>query len=276
VEEPFELAIAGGVLRGHRRRGEPPALLLHGGPALADYTAGCADLLDGHFGTIRYTQRGTPPSGGEPPFTIESHMADAIAVLDSLEIGRAWAIGHSWGGHLALHLAVAHPDRLLGVLCIGPLGAYADVQGEQQRNLTRGLTDEQKDRIERAGQRRRDGIVTEAELVDRFALMWPQFFVKSGSALPAPARIGVQCSIDSNRSIAEHFERRTLVLGLAAVDLAVLFVHGEGDALPPRSSLETAALIPGAVVVTIPDCGHFPWVEQPAAFRAAVERLLAA
>jgi pimeloyl-ACP methyl ester carboxylesterase len=29
-------------------------------------------------------------------------------------------------------------------------------------------------------------------------------------------------------------------------------------------------------VVTIPDCGHFPWVEQPAAFRAAVERLLAA
>ena len=121
MEEPFELAIAGGVLRGHRRRGEPPALLLHGGPALADYTAGCADLLDGLFGTIRYTQRGTPPSGGEPPFTIESHMADAIAVLDFLEIERAWAIGHSWGGHLALHLAVAHPDRLLGVLCIGPL-----------------------------------------------------------------------------------------------------------------------------------------------------------
>jgi proline iminopeptidase len=276
VEEPFELAIAGGVLRGHRRRGEPPALLLHGGPALADYTAGCADLLDGLVGTIRYTQRGTPPSGGEPPFTIEAHMADAIAVLDSLEIERAWAIGHSWGGHLALHLAVAHPDRLLGLLCIGPLGAYADVQEEQQRNLTRGLTDEHKERIERAGQRRRDGIVTEAELVDRFALMWPQFFVKNESALPAPARIGVQCSIGSNKSIAEHFERRTLVLGLGAVDLPVLFVHGEGDALPPRSSLQTAALIPGAVVETIPDCGHFPWLEQPAAFRTAVERLLAA
>jgi proline iminopeptidase len=276
VEEPFEVAIAGGALRGHRRRGEPPALLFHGGPALSDYMGECADLLAGLFGAVRYTQRGTSPSDGVPPYTIESHMTDALAVLDSFEIERAWAIGHSWGGHLALHLAVAHPGRLLGVLCIGPLGAQSDLLEEQQRNLTRGLTDEERDRVERAGHRRREGIVTEAELVDRFALMWPQFFVKSESALPAPARMGVQCSIDGNRSIAEHFERGTLARGLPAVVLPVLFVHGDGDPLPPRSSQQAAALIPGAVVATLPECGHFPWVEQPAAFRTAVERLLAA
>ncbi|CAN5280864.1 hypothetical protein BH18ACT12_BH18ACT12_06810 [soil metagenome] len=276
MEEPFELPIGAGVLRGHRRSGEPPALLLHGGPALADYTADCADALDGLFGTIRYTQRGTPPSDGVPPYTIESHMADALAALDFLEIERAWAIGHSWGGHLALHLAVAHPDRLLGVLCIDPLGAHPDLLEEQQQNLTLGLTDEQKERVGRAEQRRREGIVTEAELVDRFALLWPQFFVKRERALPPPARIGVQCSIGANRSIGEHFERQTLTLGLPAVDLPVLIVHGAGDPLPPRSSTQTAALIAGAVVATIPDCGHFPWLEQPAAFRAAVERLLAA
>lgn len=50
-------------------------------------------------------------------------MADAIAVLDQLGIDRAWAVGHSWGGHLALHLAVSRPDRLLGVVCIDALGA---------------------------------------------------------------------------------------------------------------------------------------------------------
>jgi pimeloyl-ACP methyl ester carboxylesterase len=55
----------------------------------------------------------------------------------------------------------------------------------------------------------------------------------------------------------------------------VLFVHGERDPLPPRSTTDTAALIPGALVQTIPDCGHFPWLEQPAAFGAAVERLFA-
>ena len=41
-----------------------------------------------------------------------------------------------------------------------------------------------------------------------------------------------------------------------------------------RRSAARAALIPGALVETIPDCGHFPWVEQPEAFRTAVERLV--
>jgi len=53
-----------------------------------------------------------------------------------------------------------------------------------------------------------------------------------------------------------------------------LFVHGEDDPLPVRSTTSTAELIPGTLVEIIPDCGHFPWVERPAAFRAAVERLL--
>ena len=39
-------------------------------------------------------------------------MEDVVAVLDALEIGRALVVGHSWGGHLAMHLAVAFPERL--------------------------------------------------------------------------------------------------------------------------------------------------------------------
>lgn len=50
----------------------------------------------------------------------------------------------------------------------------------------------------------------------------------------------------------------------------MLFVHGEVDPLPVRSSTETAALIPGARVVTIPNCGHFPWAERPGEVRRAV------
>ena len=35
-------------------------------------------------------------------------------------------VGHSWGGHLLLHLAVAAPERLRGGLAIDPLGAVGD------------------------------------------------------------------------------------------------------------------------------------------------------
>ena len=46
-------------------------------------------------------------------------------MLDAFGIERAWAIGHSWGGHLALHLLVTHPERLHGVRTHSfPLSSY--------------------------------------------------------------------------------------------------------------------------------------------------------
>jgi pimeloyl-ACP methyl ester carboxylesterase len=59
------------------------------------------------------------------------------------------------------------------------------------------------------------------------------------------------------------------------VRLPALFVHGEQDALLLRSSIATAALIPGATVVTIPECGHFPWEERAGELRDAVQGFLA-
>ena len=274
-DEPFELPVDGGALRGHRGGRGRAALLLHGGPAVPDYLDECAAQLDGLFSTIRYTQRGTPPSAAPGPYTIEAHAADAITVLDSFGLERAWAIGHSWGGHLALHLVVAHPERIAGVLCIGPLGADPSVFDDFEETLSRSLTDAQMSRIREIEERRRAGEGVEADFLERYALIWPRFFARAEEASPPPARIGVEASIEANRSLAEHFAHGTLASGLDGVQAPVLFVHGDEDPLPPRSSTETAALIPGALVETIPGCGHFPWLERPDAFRSAVERLLA-
>jgi proline iminopeptidase len=272
--EAFEVRCGDTVVRGHRGGTGAPALLLHGGAAVPDYLGECAETLDGLFETARYTQRGTPPSDEGPPYTIEQHLADAVAVLDHFGVERAWAIGHSWGGHLALHLLVAHPERLLGALCIDPLGADPGAFPEHDANLRRGLTERERARVDEIERKRRDGAVTEAELVERLTLVWPQYFTHPEAASPPPARVGVEASIGANRSLAEHFERRTLAEGLAKVRLPVRFVHGEQDAMPVRATVATAALAPDALVEIVPDCGHFPWLEQPARFRAAVESLL--
>jgi pimeloyl-ACP methyl ester carboxylesterase len=39
--------------------------------------------------------------------------------------------------------------------------------------------------------------------------------------------------------------------------------------------LAVAGLFPHGEAVTVENCGHFPWVEQPAAWRAAVDPFLA-
>ena len=99
-ETPFEVALPGGVLKGHVGGEGPPALLLHGGAAVTDYMDGCARELDRVFRTMRYQQRGTYPSEADPPYSIETDIADAVRVLDRFAIDRAWVVGHSWGGIL--------------------------------------------------------------------------------------------------------------------------------------------------------------------------------
>jgi pimeloyl-ACP methyl ester carboxylesterase len=275
-ETPFEVDVPGGVLHGHVGGEGPPALLLHGGAAVTDYMDRCAVELDGVLRTMRYQQRGTYPSEADPPYSIEAHVADAVRVLDHFRLDRAWVVGHSWGGHLALHLAMSHPERLLGIVCVAPLGAFADVFAEQEANLHRGLTDAQVARVREVEELRRQGTVTEADLVERMAILWSQWFADPSSAPASPVtHIGARSSTDVNASLSEHFAARTLERELPGLRLPALFVHGDRDALPLRSSTATAALIPGAVVVTLPGSGHFPWLERPGELRRAVESFVA-
>jgi pimeloyl-ACP methyl ester carboxylesterase len=253
TEQPFEISVADGVLLGHRGADGRPALLLHGGPALSDYTQPLADELDGLFSTIRYTQRGTPPSTVGPPFTVESHLADALAVLDFFQLEQAWAVGHSWGGHLALHLAVAYPERLSGIICVNPLGASDEVFEEFEENLRRGLPEAEIRVVDDIDARWEEGITTPADRAEWWRIMWPQYFSDPETAPPMPhMEMGGECSTDTNASIAEHFKAGTLEKGLPGVRLPALVVHGELDPLPLRTAAEAAQLIPGAALEVLP------------------------
>ena len=272
-EEPFEVQVGEASLVGCATADGAPALLLHGGPAIPDYMGPVALELEGLLATMRYTQRGVPPSTAGEPYSIESHMDDALAVLDARGHERAWAIGHSWGGHLALHLLVAHPERLLGVIAVDPLGAF-DVFEEQGRRMKRRLSAEEVARVDEIEELRSVGNVTEDELVERWGLLWPQFFLHEELASAPPKHVGPQCSIGTNASIFAHFEQRTLELRLPDARLPVLIVHGVHSPLTVESAERTAALVPGAVFEPVDECGHFPWIEQPGSVRRAVERLL--
>lgn len=275
VEERFEVPVGDGVLVGQRAESDHPALLLHGGPGMSDYTEGLAEELDGLFATIRYTQRGAPPSTVGPPYTVDSHMDDALAVLDHFELERVWAVGHSWGGHLALHLAVSHPERLHGIVCVNPLGPLGDVFDEFGQNLRRRLTDEEIAYVDEIEGNRREGCATDEDVLDRFRTLWPQYFPDPASAPEMVVlAIGAACSADTFASIAEHFQAGTLESGLPNVRLPALFVHGEHDPLPVRTAAAGADLVPGGVLEVLPGRGHFPWLEAPGEIRSCVERFL--
>ena len=76
-----------------------------------------------HHRVIAYDSRGLGQSErGEERMTMASLAADAAALLDALEIERAHVLGWSLGSAVAQELALAHPDRVGGLVLYATWG----------------------------------------------------------------------------------------------------------------------------------------------------------
>jgi proline iminopeptidase len=243
----------------------PPVLVLHGGPGLSDYTPSLDAELAG-FSVIRFQQRGLAPSVLNGPFTVEQHVLDAVAVLDHVGVDQPLVIGHSWGGHLALHFVVAHPARVSGLLILDPLGAVPDGGvGEMQANLVARTSPEQLRRLEELGT---------APSAERLRIVWPGYFADPLSAPPMPPiDLSPECSVGTWASIFAHFEAGTLVGSLPLVTAPCTVVLGEKSPIPVHQGEKTAALVPHAQARIEPDTGHFLWLEKPGVLRGIVTEL---
>ena len=268
----FRVETPAGSIAGTRVGRGPPALVLHGGPGLSgEYTEPLALELADIFDTIRYQQRGQRPTTVREPYTVEAHVDDATALLDGLGIERAWIIGHSWGGHLAMHLAATRADRLLGLIVVDPLGAVPDGgEKELEEHLTKHLAPEVAERVNALDAELLAGRGGEAETTEMMRLVWPFYFADPAAAPPMPPfRSSVSVYSGTCESIRSHFADQTLISNLPRYDGPALFVHGRESPIPPRRSEESANLIDGARVEVVPGAGHFPWLEQPGSVAAA-------
>jgi len=238
---------------------------------MTDYLDLLGPELDG-WRWVRYQQRGVAPSAVTGPFTVERHVADAVAVLDALGIGRTVVLGHSWGGHLALHLAVAHPGRVAGLVIVDPLGAVGDGGLKEMAQQLRGrLSPAATARLAEVDARLGGPDPTDADALESLTLLWPGYFAVPAEAPPVPP--GMQISLAAYAgtfaSAAEH-----LASGfgekLGGVRAPAVFVLGERSPMPVSQGEQTADLLSSAEVDVIPGAGHLPWHEQPGCIATAL------
>jgi pimeloyl-ACP methyl ester carboxylesterase len=265
----------GGWVRGDGRR----VLLLHGGPGMAyTYLDTLADEIGEGYRVAAFQQRGLEPSSVQGPFDVATAVADVAAVLDALGWDRAWIVGHSWGGHLALHMLVSCPERIAGAIIVDPLGAHVEVMEEFGERLEAPLTDEERARFQEVEAREEAGTSTAEESMEALRIVWPSYYADPPTAPPMPdIELVVPAFVATMASVNAHAEAETLVRGLTGVpaEIPVLFVHGGASPMPVRASVDTAKLIPHAEVEVIEGAGHFIWHERPDEMRAVVRAFVA-
>jgi len=240
---------------------DPPVLLIMGGGGSMDRweTPFCARLAAAGRHVIRYDHRDTggstsyPP--GEPGYTLDDLVTDAVAVLDGLGIERAHLVGLSMGGALAQRIAVDHPERVLSVtlMSTSPAGSGAPELPP--------MSDELRAMYAGGGPAAPDWDDREAVVRYLIAVERPHAG-RRGIDEPALRELlgGIYDRSISMPSGGNHF----LVDGsdmpyarLREIAVPALVIHGGDDPLlPPGHGEALARAIPGASLLVIDGLGH--------------------
>jgi pimeloyl-ACP methyl ester carboxylesterase len=169
--------------------------------------------------------------------------------LDAMAIPRAVVGGNSLGGHVALELALAHPDQVAGLVLTGSSGLF-------ERGYTRGVP------------HRPSGDYVREKMQEIFydpALVTPEWVEE--------IRVLVTTRASAQRVLyfARAAKRDRLEGRLPDIRVPTLLVWGAEDRVtPPEVAQQFHALIPDSTLVFLRRCGHVPMLERPDAFNAAV------
>lgn len=108
------VAVAGAELEVHVEGSGEPIVFIHGAGFADSFLPLALDpAVRDHYRTIRYRRRGHGGSSpADAPSSIVDDAGDCRALLGALGVEKAHVVGHSYGGDVALQLAVDAPDTV--------------------------------------------------------------------------------------------------------------------------------------------------------------------
>jgi len=271
----FDVERAALVPDGPALRERPTMLVLHGGPGYdhAYFKPSPPALVDAAQ-IVYLDQRGQGRSARVPveSCTVDQMADDAAVFCRTLGIERPSVLGHSFGGFVALHLALRHPDLVGSLILVDTAASSADVDGAMERlEELYGLE------VRTAAEPVFGGDVSE-EAMEKFGRLVTPAYAHS------PERVGPVLETwgrsTFTQEVASHFFGNLAALydvreRLGEISVPTLVMVGESDWLiPPSASRVIAEGIPGAELIVIAEAGHFSLVERPEAYADAVRRFL--
>lgn len=233
------------------------------------------------FRVVTYDPRGNGRSdrpAGPENHSWRHYIADLVAVMDVTETARAVMVGFSFSGYWSNVMAIIHPERVLGVVAIGPGSGLGIAHPERTRysyterlDTTEGWA---KDNVHFIRDNYR-------EYVEFFV---SQIFTESHSTKQTEDGIGWGMQTDAEQLISSDTAHLSPVgeagLGVGPSRASstsekgmrdfysgfarpLLIIHGEQDAIVPLESSRELARITGGRLVIMQGCGHAPNLREP-------------
>jgi pimeloyl-ACP methyl ester carboxylesterase len=195
---------------------------------------------------------GAMMTGQKPdvPYTLNDMAADAVGLLDALDIRRAHVMGASMGGMIAQLVAAEYPDRVLSLTSImsstGNPGLPPS-KPEAMAVLTSRPTGNDRETMIAHGVRAEKIIGSPAYPVSEEAI-----------------RARVECDFDRMHYPAGPGRQLAAVVAngdrrgaIATIKAPTMIIHGADDPLVPvEAGRDTAATIAGAQITEVPGMGH--------------------
>ena len=249
-----------------------PVLLIHGsGPGVSAWAnwrlllpelAQTRRVIAPDMRGFGFTERPADPAD-HSAYTMAAWVQQAVDLLDALNIEQTDLVGNSFGGALALALAIAHPQRVRRLVLMGSVGVPFDI--------TPGL----------------DAVWGYTPSIGNMRALLDIFAFSRALVTDELAQLRYQASIQPGfqESFAAMFPapRQAWVDAMASPEAAIralphetLVVHGREDqVIPLDNSLTLAQWIPQAQLHVFGQCGHWTQIEHAARFARLVENFLA-
>ena len=210
---------------------------------------GLSSKLDGHDVDMNALVAAALSGGpiDDAPYLLSDMAADAIGLLDHLEIDRAHVAGASMGGMIVQTMAIEHADRLHSVTSI--MSTVGDREyGQASPEALAVLLAPPEPTREAAMTRAADFAVWSSKRwfdAERAAQRSGEGFDRSFYPAGAPRQLAAMFG-SGDRS--DH---------LPSVTTPMLVIHGLDDTLiAPSGGRRTAELVPGAHLLELADMGH--------------------
>ena len=201
--------------------------------------------------------RGHGAAGSRRPID----MASCVRDVAGLVAGPFALAGYSMGGRIALHVALAHPERVSRLVLVS---ATAGIEDDGERSARRARDEELAAWMERRGM---------AEVADRWGAQ--PLFAGQTAEVAAAARTDRLCNDPAHLAAALRGVGTGVMtplwdrLGELRMPVAVL--AGERDAKFAALGRRLAQALPRATLTIVAGAGHAVALEAPAAVAAAIE-----